>query len=96
MTHNLLVLPQINLNGTSPDQLLEQQMEVNETLRAAIKAMVEATPNGRDFQLRPAEHKAALTAWHDRCEVLSRMLAEMEQFGFELASAADAYKERRP
>ena len=46
-----LVPPQINLNGTSREALVEQQADVVTALATLLKAMSYAFPNGRDYQL---------------------------------------------
>jgi hypothetical protein len=43
-------VPIVNLNGTSRKALIDQRTESCATLRAAIKALCEMRPNGRDFQ----------------------------------------------
>ena len=73
-----LVLPQINLNGTSKQQLIEQQLGVAAALRTLLKAMGEAAPHGRDYQFRPAEYRTAGTAWAERVAVIHGMLMEIE------------------
>ena len=73
-----LVLPQINLNGTSKQQLVEQQLDVAAKLRHLLKAMGAAAPHGRDYQFRPAEYRTAGTAWAERAAVIYDMLKEVE------------------
>lgn len=43
-------LPVININGTSPSDLLEQHMLVKRHLAHAIEALQQACPHGRDYQ----------------------------------------------
>jgi len=59
-----LVLPQVNLNGTTRERLVEQQCAVMEHLRATYAAMCEAAPHGRDYHLRPEEYHEARAAWN--------------------------------
>jgi hypothetical protein len=73
-----LILPQINLNGTSRNQLVEQQCDVMTALRALYKAMGEAAPNGRDYQFRPAEFTTARDAWDERMTAVELMRREIE------------------
>jgi hypothetical protein len=73
-----LALPQINLNGTSKESLVEQQCGVLAALDALTKAMGEAAPNGRDYQLRPTEFKPAHEAWLERMKVIHEMHKEIE------------------
>lgn len=73
-----LVLPQVNLNGTSRDELVRQQLAVLAAFRVLQQAMAEASPNGRDYQLRPAEFKPAQEAWWERMQAVEDMRREIE------------------
>jgi hypothetical protein len=73
-----LVLPQINLNGSPKERLVEQQSDVAVLFRELLKAMSEAFPNGRDYQLRPAEYAGAREAWEERMLAVSTMCREIE------------------
>jgi hypothetical protein len=48
---NKLVMPQINLNGSSPEFLMEQYTELHRALDAALGNAYAAMPHGRDYQL---------------------------------------------
>lgn len=61
-----LVLPQISINGTSRESLVNQQREVIEALDSVVAKMAEAMPHGRDYQHRPAEYAGARDAWCER------------------------------
>jgi hypothetical protein len=74
-----LVLPQVNLNGTSRDALVAQQIEVLRALVALQHALAEAAPNGRDYQLRPAEFGPARDAWVERMQMVFAMHEEIGQ-----------------
>jgi len=75
---NPLVLPQVNLNGTSREELVSQQLRVMEALHSTYLSMNDAAPNGRDYQLRPAEFAPAREAWDARMLVVHNMLKEIE------------------
>jgi len=45
-----IVAPRVNINGTSPDVLLEQQNDVVVALQAVLVALQAAWPHGRDYQ----------------------------------------------
>jgi len=49
-----MIVPTVNLNGTSQDELLRQCTDAVQELGAAIEAMRLAWPNGRDYQTMPA------------------------------------------
>lgn len=65
-----IMLPSVHMNGTSRQDLLNQNRAALEALDAAILAMHAATPNARDyyvqgpsaFRTAQAEHRARLTA----------------------------------
>lgn len=73
-----LVLPQVNMNGSSRKSLVQQQCDVMRALRATYKAMAEATPHGRDYQFQPAEYPTARDAWLERMRAVSSLLEEIE------------------
>ncbi len=73
-----LILPQVNLNGTSREALVEQQMDVLRALQETMKKMLEANPHGRDYQFRPEEYERAKSAWLDRMELLGKLHEEIE------------------
>lgn len=41
--------PILNLNGTHPQDLINARVEARKALRAAINALEETAPNGRDY-----------------------------------------------
>lgn len=73
-----LVLPQINLNGSPRERLVEQQCDVMAAIRELLMALEEASPNGRDYQFRPAEFAPAQAAWQERWQVIEDMRKEIE------------------
>jgi hypothetical protein len=74
-----LVLPKINLNGTTRRQLLiDQQINALQALRAAQTAMCDAMPHGRDFQLNPTDYAPARAAWMDRIQLVYDLSKEVE------------------
>lgn len=44
-----MIKPIININGTSPDELIQTRRKAIEALDNAMKALQEMTPNGRDY-----------------------------------------------
>ena len=72
-----LVPPIVNLNGTSREELLDQQLDVLKAIDVLIHAMQQAMPNARDFQPRPQEYIPAREAWMERIEVLVAMKQQL-------------------
>ena len=44
-----MVTPTVNLNGSSADDLIQPRIAAYDALQAALKALQQATPNGRDY-----------------------------------------------
>lgn len=70
-----LVLPIVHLNGTSRERLIEQLCDAGGAVIAAIEALAQTAPNGRDYYPVPGllaraeeQHRrriAGLVALHD-------------------------------
>ena len=62
----VVTIPTVHINGTSKKALLEQISKANHALIVAIDALVEMSPNGRDyyltdnFKVASAEHRARI------------------------------------
>jgi len=56
--------PKVNLNGTSAKALTAQVVAVREALEALDKALAEASPHGRDYQLQPEVDLAEARGFH--------------------------------
>lgn len=75
-----MILPIVNNNGTSGHELLQQQINVLRTLRAARDAICDAAPHGRDFQLnQPHDYYTARSEHSDRVIRLDSLIAEYTQ-----------------
>lgn len=81
-----MLIPTIHTNGTSRDDLVDQQTTAGSALRRALECMQAAAPNGRDFypqgdgalKLAQAEHGA-------RIERVRSVLREVEQIAEAIA-----------
>ena len=56
-----ITLPQVSINGSSKQDLIEQQCEVMKACRALRQALSEAYPNGRDYQHDASKFEAAMS-----------------------------------
>jgi len=74
-------LPQININGTAKSDLLEQQVEAMEAIRAAVEAVQASCPNGRDYtpQGSPAAQAAFQRAISEHCDRITRLQAVLKE-----------------
>lgn len=83
-----LVQPMVNINGTSREALINQQVEVMEALDKALDAMANAWPHPRDYQLQaPGTYQAAADAWSDRNRMLLALKDEINGYVTTLANA---------
>ena len=44
-----MISPTLNINGSSADDLIQPRRDAYDALQAAIKALQQVTPNGRDY-----------------------------------------------
>lgn len=71
--------PVVNLNGTSRQALVGARVGAIEAIRAAMQALDECSPNGRDYQTAPkGELEIARKAYMERFAFLDRMINELE------------------
>jgi hypothetical protein len=75
----MIIKPIINLNGTAPQDLLDQHMNAIAALRSAISLLQAAAPNGRDYlTIKPDVFTTALNAHRDRLSRLESVIEELE------------------
>jgi hypothetical protein len=79
MSSPQLILPQISINGTDKNELMNQQFAIIGALRNLLEAMGEAAPHGRDYQRDPSQLELAKTAWTDRRMLVYALRKEIEQ-----------------
>ena len=72
-----LVLPQVSINGSHPDDLLAQQSAVITALAQLQRRMAAARPHGRDYQYRPNEYVQARDAWAAREALLMALQLDL-------------------
>jgi len=87
-----LVVPQVNLNGTSGLALIEQQAAVMTAINAALTAMAHAAPHGRDYQtMERGSLTDAIKQWEDRRNRLQAIHDE----AYQIAMAINAQEVRK-
>lgn len=77
-----IIVPNVNINGTSHSELVEQVRNVREALRSAREAMAKATPHGRDYY----DSKDSIKARVEHKE-RAKILHEMEEAYLQLEIA---------
>jgi hypothetical protein len=74
------ILPLVNNNGTSRNELVQQRRTVCKYLRASINSLREMAPHGRDYQTDPTGTQFSLACQHHlrRLVALEQLLADVE------------------
>ncbi len=72
-----LVLPQISLNGSHPDDLMAQQSAIITALAQLQRRMAAARPHGRDYQYSPNESVQARDAWTAREQLVEALMRDL-------------------
>ena len=83
--------PDVHLNGTSAEALLDQYSEAVEALRLAIAAVQFAAPNGRDYYLQGGT--AITEAWQEhtaRIEALTAVRHGLQEITEHIQTQVDA------
>jgi hypothetical protein len=74
-----IIVPVVNLNGTSAERLLEGYREALDALRAARSAMHMISPHGRDYQTEERTvYMEAADQHQSRLRALDQMYQEIE------------------
>lgn len=76
-----MILPIVNNNGTSRDELVNQRREVYQALSEVLEKMRAMSPNGRDYQTDPtgAQFKAARVVHEARVKLIQSLRDSMEE-----------------
>jgi hypothetical protein len=83
-----LTLPAIHLNGTSADDLLEDQCSAMSAISKAIDVLHRTGPNARDYYTQGPEHFRKAQAEHNaRINKLQEVKAEIEQIAEHISDA---------
>ncbi len=86
-------LPIINLNGTSPLDLLEQQTEVLLSIRVALDKLYLAAPHGRDYPVEDSYWRAAREEHFARVAKVREIMLEVESIAEHCSNAITARNE---
>lgn len=76
MTDNLM-RPIINLNGTSPEALIDARIEARTACLALMAALGGTQPNGRDYIGHPDAYKRDLAIYSARFVALDKLLNDL-------------------
>jgi hypothetical protein len=79
-----LVVPLVNINGSSAQSLVDDMIAVINALRDAEKALAIAMPHGRDYRDFD-DWRLARDAWHDRRNAIAAMMSELEEYAYAIA-----------
>lgn len=77
--------PKVNINGTSADELLEQNKEALRALLEAFAAVQQCAPHGRDYQtVEPEQYRLARQQHNRWLTQLDDMRKEIEQVALDI------------
>lgn len=84
--------PTIHMNGTPPEQLVEQLLKAYRAVDDAMSALAEAAPNGRDYYPQGPDAVQEATEEHwSRIKKLRSVYADLEEM---VISVQDEIDER--
>jgi hypothetical protein len=86
MTDTPIVLPIVNLNGTSRQELLRQYVVGIDGLQKAITALREMAPHGRDYPGADGVFFSAREQWRDIVGPVERSLETLNGIAEEFAT----------
>ena len=70
--------PIVNMNGASAQSLIDVRLAAREAVQAAMKALSECQPNGRDYQTAPTgQYQIAREKYTTRFTFLDRLANEL-------------------
>lgn len=92
MTVPPLTYPVVHLNGTSRTALLAELEHAHVKLKEAIDALMDASPNARDYYVVPGSFEPAMD---EHCARLDRVRAVREEIEAIILHIVDTYPERR-
>jgi hypothetical protein len=79
-----------NLNGTSRERLIEERCDVSRVAQNLLQAMSNASPNARDYQLKPENFELDLREWNECATVVHAFWVKLAQEIEELQEQEDA------
>jgi hypothetical protein len=83
-----LITPQLNSNGTSADELIDNQLDILDSLRKLLPLMQRAVPHGRNFRTDEAFVHAE-RAWAERLQMVIDLKREIEGHAYAIKDAQD-------
>jgi len=72
-----MIRPTLNINGSSADDLIQPRIAAYDALHAAMVALQQVTPNGRDYPGQPDQCVADRQAHYDRLAALMAIATEI-------------------
>jgi len=72
-----MIRPTLNINGSSADDLIQPRREAYDLLQAAIKALQQVTPNGRDYPGDNDQCVADRDAHYTRLKAITAIATEI-------------------
>lgn len=82
-------LPTVNMNGSSANELLQQQLHVLRAVDALWEVMRVAAPHGRDYQLAPERYDSARSDFNDTADALDLIKSRANTLALHLSDVQD-------
>lgn len=79
--------PTVNLNGTSPEVMIQDRLHARRMVLAAMEALSELAPNGRDYIGKPKDMKLDQVIHRDRISFLDALYNALEDEAYEISLA---------
>jgi hypothetical protein len=79
--------PTVNLNGTSPEKMIQDRLHARRMVLAAMEALGELAPNGRDYIGKPEDMKRDQVIHRDRVRFLDALYDALEDEAYEISLA---------
>jgi hypothetical protein len=77
MPKQKLMRPHVNMNGSARQSLIDQRLLVRRHVWAAVEALKQMHPHGRDYQ-GGGDREADLGVWQARLTALTTMYDDLE------------------
>jgi hypothetical protein len=78
----LMMIPTLHLNGTSRDELMTQVCDAARALQAAMEALAQMAPNGRDYYVQSPDACAQAGREHrERIAKVKEVYDEVTRLG---------------
>lgn len=76
--HDKLMVPVVNINGTSRDELVRVRLDAALAILDALHMLRKLRPHGRDYPGTPDTYQRDLSIYEDRFDSLHQIMNEID------------------